>query len=374
MVKKTNLILGSIVASALYVGVIGTAQAQQNYDAEIRAILERIETKFNTYKDSFEDYYGISIQAYAKPTSADLNEFSNFKTDRNTLSSLFNASTNQNVTRNFSSNGQAIGTSYKPGDASSLTQEDLVSFMTIPYSGKDCADCSVTVESMREVNNRDLTFPYTSIASAEILSKSTVGNGYRNPQNTAPLNANSLLGPLAYAQSTVTAESSDLDDIFGGGNSGQVYGKNALSFIQHLTGMNRFRIYPKLPAQSSTNSDGGKARTAYLTELYSFAANISVGLSNIYQMYAARVPTSNGGKSKMQTENDMVMRHMKSNWQDSIKNGNPATVQKEMVFLLAEINYQLYQNRLLTERLLLTQSVMEIAASRGPRYDEPMTN
>jgi intracellular multiplication protein IcmX len=47
-----------------------------------------------------------------------------------------------------------------------------------------------------------------------------------------------------------------------------------------------------------------------------------------------------------------------SQWLTQINSSSPATVQKEMVALLAEINFQLYLNRQQEERLLLTNSML----------------
>ena len=48
----------------------------------------------------------------------------------------------------------------------------------------------------------------------------------------------------------------------------------------------------------------------------------------------------------------------KSSWLDQINQASSATVQKEMVTLLAEINYQLYLTRQQEERMLLTNTML----------------
>lgn len=375
MVKRKQLILGSIVALTMSAGIVNSAMADTQILIEIRNKLSDIETKFKNYKDNFEDYYGINANGYAKPTSTELPGFADAKTLRNNLATLGADKTNQTIVREFDNSGQVVGMGLDNSSNSSLTQEDLVSFMSVPFSAKDCADCKITVDKIYERNAQDLTFPYFKVSQSEILSSGTVGSGYKNPAAAAPLNANSLLGPLKYGESSVTLYDPEnpLGSLFEGNSNlpRKIIGKNALSFIQHLISFNRFRINPKLPAKSELTHEGVKARNEYLARLYTFASQVSIGISNINQMYASRVPNA-GGKSKLEAENDMVMRHMKADWQDSIKNGNPAMVQKEMVFLLAEMNYQLYQNRLLMERLLLTASAQQLSQARPPHYNAPI--
>jgi hypothetical protein len=387
MYRNIKLICGAAIATGVYIGITGSALAVnahgQNfprygqYDLEIKKTLERIEANVKDFKGSFEGYYGTIASDFTKPASTLANGTD--KTIRDTLTAIFANSTNQTAIRAFSSTGQTLGMQYAPNHDRSLTQEDLVSFMTVPFSSKDCADCAVTVDTIRERNTTGLTYPYTKVSNSEILSAGSVGSGYENPTSTAPLNADSLLGPLQYAPASVTLTptvnpNNPLASLYEQQETAniprQVFGKNALSFIQHLVDKNRFRIYPKLPAKSTLTEEGAKERTTYLSELYNFAASVSVGLSNVYQMYTARIPTQKDGKSKLQAENEMVMSHMHEAWQNSIKQANPAKVQKEIAFLLAEMNYQLYQNRLIMERLLLTQSVVEINGAPRPQYRE----
>ena len=55
----------------------------------------------------------------------------------------------------------------------------------------------------------------------------------------------------------------------------------------------------------------------------------------------------------------------KKQWLDKINDASSATLQKEMVTLLAEINYQLYLNRQQEERLLLTNTMLLLQNARA---------
>ena len=60
-----------------------------------------------------------------------------------------------------------------------------------------------------------------------------------------------------------------------------------------------------------------------------------------------------------------------TNWLTQINQASPATVQKEMVTLLAEINYQMYLTRQQEERLLLTNTMLLLLSSRSSQPVAP---
>ena len=52
-------------------------------------------------------------------------------------------------------------------------------------------------------------------------------------------------------------------------------------------------------------------------------------------------------------------------WVDKINTASTATVQKEMVILLSELNYQLYLMNQKQDRLLLTETMLLMQSTRG---------
>ena len=61
-------------------------------------------------------------------------------------------------------------------------------------------------------------------------------------------------------------------------------------------------------------------------------------------------------------------------WQDMINTASPATVQKEMALMLAEINYQLYQMRQQQEKMILTNSVFLLNNLTEPSLNIPSSS
>lgn len=126
----------------------------------------------------------------------------------------------------------------------------------------------------------------------------------------------------------------------------------------------------------------------YLLDLRTYSARASVALNNIYNILGKRLPSQSDAStaSSSQALNEFTMATYRlytppnsgdgssqttTNWQNMINNASPATVQKETVILLAEINYQLYLMRQQQEQLLLTQSVALMNALTPPSLSTP---
>ena len=61
-------------------------------------------------------------------------------------------------------------------------------------------------------------------------------------------------------------------------------------------------------------------------------------------------------------------------WVQKINTASSATVQKEIAILLSEINYQLYLDRQIQERMLLTNSVSLLQATKASQPNSDLTN
>ena len=64
-------------------------------------------------------------------------------------------------------------------------------------------------------------------------------------------------------------------------------------------------------------------------------------------------------------------QNQQQTWKDSINSASEATVQKEIAILLAEINYQMYLSRQQEERVLLTNSMIELLVAN---MNKPSSN
>jgi intracellular multiplication protein IcmX len=123
----------------------------------------------------------------------------------------------------------------------------------------------------------------------------------------------------------------------------------------------------------------------YFMQLRNYAAGSSVAHDNLYQILSKRMPQSSGSNSTSQALSEFQMATARlynptgngtSQWLQGINEASPATVQKEMAALLAEINYQLYLMRQTEERELLTLSIMLMTQlnQTAPNFSQIMQN
>ena len=191
------------------------------------------------------------------------------------------------------------------------------------------------------------------------------------PKNTTAGNAANPLPPL-----TATNQAQDAENFIR-------YASSAVAPNQQ-TSLSTYTTYYNLAYQSiNSNAPNAASQIAqaanaqqilsnYLTNMRVFAAQISVGVANLYDMLAKRMPQNPPGAAgpTSQALNEYVMATRRLNdptivaggqgtqWLDQINTATPATVQKEIAVLLSEINYQLYLSRQQQDRLLLTNSIM----------------
>lgn len=213
----------------------------------------------------------------------------------------------------------------------------------------------------------------------------------------AQLNVNTLMGPLMYSSTNSNSSSTSS----GSGNAtNQNQGlvatnpaQQAANFIRYATGAvapvslpNRNEydtLYTKALNQGNayTALDQQQAQaslTAYLANLRIFAAQTSVGVSNLYYILAKRMPqnqtATSSGQQTSQALSEFTMatwrlynpdQSTNTQWLTQINQASAATVQKEIAGLLAEINYQLYLTRVQQERLLLTNSILLLQNARS---------
>lgn len=255
------------------------------------------------------------------------------------------------------------------------------------YDGKEwVSDCQLLYQN-KVTNNVIGTLPtaYQFFDFAGLTK-----NNPNNPEMIGQLNMNTLLSPLLYSTEKSQGQSNP------SGQQGQNAGltaqnqmQQAANFIRYASGMvvpitlpqlkNYDSLYlqatstdPKTPLMVKMQAQA--TLTNYLATLRVYAAQTSVGLSNLYYILSKRMPqainsdTQQGTKtttSQALTEFEMATRRIKdpksnneNQWINKINNSSSETVQKEIAILLSEINYQLYLNRQQEERILLTNSLM----------------
>jgi intracellular multiplication protein IcmX len=206
------------------------------------------------------------------------------------------------------------------------------------------------------------------------------------------LNSNSLLGPLLYNTDSTQGNTtgSPTPNTQNPGLTAQNQAQIAANFIRYVSGAVTPPTLPKLqdydnlyniayPPKGNTPNIPQQAQaqatlSAYLNNLRTFAAQSSVGMSNLYYILSKRLPQSQNTSSPItsQAVNEFNMATWRlftptqgdnsqtanKQWIEKINTASPGTVEKEIAVLLAEINYQMYLDRQLQERILLTNTIM----------------
>jgi intracellular multiplication protein IcmX len=239
-------------------------------------------------------------------------------------------------------------------------------------------------------------YPFSLYSDGASQTATSGSSSTYPPAYIAYLNVNTLLSPLMYSTSTAQNSSSSC-----GSNPMLPSGNQALDAYDFI----RYILTPLLPSfgnsgvtyssyQQAWNSvynptSGTSPSTSALNSLLEFNASVrsyaalsSLVASNINFLYAERVPqtiqpttasSTTTSSSQVQTSkalSDFQMATWRlydsassastsTSWLDNINAAttSAATVTKEIAVLLAEINYQLYQSRMLQERMLLTETL-----------------
>jgi intracellular multiplication protein IcmX len=214
------------------------------------------------------------------------------------------------------------------------------------------------------------------------------GNVQKNPPSfLSSVNVNALLGPLVYQQGNGENNNNGND----AGLSSNNQQDTALNFIRYITATvspinlpsleDYNKIYQGLYATDPAKKLASKEiLSKYLIKLRVYSAQASVGISNLYYIFAKRViPTSGANSSDEKQSQALIEYNMathrlfnssddksknKPDWMTKLNNATPAQVQKEIALLLAEINYQMYLNRQQDERMLLTNSMLLLLQTR----------
>jgi intracellular multiplication protein IcmX len=209
------------------------------------------------------------------------------------------------------------------------------------------------------------------------------------------LNANSLLAPLGYSQTSGNEAPSTSSPTPANAPPPGLNAENqiqaAANFIRYASGSVVPVDLPKAqeyenayqqvmnPPSGTTFAQQIQAKfniVSYLAKLRVFAAQNSAGVSNLYYIMSKRIPQNqgSGAAKRSQAEMEFTMATWRlfkpdatpSQWPNQINTASAATVQKEIATLLAEINYQLYLTRQQEERILMTNSLILIQNAKLP--------
>lgn len=271
-----------------------------------------------------------------------------------------------------------------------------------------CANASAFVGSSSDTSTGICLQPYQQLntISGADLTLTTNATSVANTQTSSPIDINmpdywqflagttdnvvlpslsldSLLSPLSYTASEerdVSASNARLG----------LYGLNSAAaagnYIRYLSGEllpnklasnAQYSIYKSVaedPQTCLTNRiDAVLKMQTYRALLRTYAAQLSVGVSNLYHLRNKRRPIRPGSTSQLEEEFKMATQRIftpdrhgeldpsqKTAWQKDLEKAGSLAVQRQMAQLLAEINYQMYLNRREQERILTTLSAMQL--------------
>ncbi|STY28126.1 Intracellular multiplication protein IcmX [Legionella wadsworthii] len=410
---------------------VTTIPTQNNADYSISYKLINLTTNQLAQTYQFYTLLGsIPVNTFAGSTNESNtgnsgNPFSQFLPNEITGASALNALAN-NVFQNY--NNASTGTSEQVGVSNLIDQQtyqqDPVSQAVLNILGTPdytyCMDdkskgfvegCSILYETL---------VPYKvigTIPATDAFFTSTYIQPFLNQ-----LNSNALTAPLMYStQSLGTGNQGQGNSNYLTGGANQPGGNSsnngltaqnqeqlAANFIRYVTGsvvpiqLPKRKDYDQLYFQAATSKDKTQQMQAeqvlakYLAGLRTYAAQSSVGISNLYYIMSKRMPQTqqaqqnSGPMSQALTEYNMATWRLytpgassttgagtsnplggntgsgpqNTQWINSLNNAAPATVEKEIAILLAEINYQLYLDRQIHERLLMTNSILLLQSVR----------
>lgn len=209
------------------------------------------------------------------------------------------------------------------------------------------------------------------------------------------LNSNTLTAPLLYGTQSASANSTSSPTVSNNpaGLTAQSQAQQAANFIRYASGATPLPLpnrqaYDKLFITANTSTSKPTVQqiqaqttlSSYFTALRTYAAQYSVGVSNLYFIMSKRLPQNPSGstdQSQQPTSQALSEFNMATwrlfnpsmgpskQWINQINAASPATVEKEIAGLLAEINYQMYLDRQIQERILLTNSIMLMQNTRA---------
>lgn len=351
------------------------------------------------------------------------NPFAQFVPESITGASALNALAN-NVFQNFNSAGAA--------NSEQVTVSKLIdqqTFQTDPVSQAvlnilGTPDYTYCMDyDKAQTFDPNCSFLYSTLVPLNVVGKIPNATDFFNTNYIQTflnqLNSNALTAPLMYSNQSLG--STQPPNTQGGGNNTNNQGLTAqnqeqlaANFIRYVTGgvvpikLPRWKDYDQLYTQSVTKPTSGSGPSTqqmqaeqtlakYLASLRTYAAQNSVGVSNLYYIMSKRMPQTapsqqnSGQMSQALTEFNMATWRLynpaqtntnnagalggvgstgatgqpgNTPWINSLNNAPPATVEKEIAILLAEINYQLYLDRQIHERLLMTNSILLLQSVR----------
>lgn len=226
----------------------------------------------------------------------------------------------------------------------------------------------------------------------------------KNPQGPSPFDIDSLIGQTGFPDGSQKGSDCQSGSEKEPGKTGdklcQSYAaQNVISFLSGLSNPPIVPDFKKLVPPKYSKSQINDLRSTpavmnYLTELRSYATVQSVGISNLYHLYAERIIQTGLGKklqirkpstvsadgkvvpgaviddvSPLQVDEYLAKRRIDDpGWYKDIETTtSPLTLSREMLYLLAEIRLEMYKNRMETERMLVALSALQLNSMKSQK-------
>lgn len=239
---------------------------------------------------------------------------------------------------------------YDKNNPMTMTQQAVHNILKTPQTCPEGVECTSAESIAHYMSGLGISRP--------LPTQETYGAGQPKSEKGGPnpadksLNAQSLIGPVAFQTEQ-------------GQSTGII---QALSFIRFLSGQANPKGVPDLKKLEELDP---LEANRYLVNLRQFAASQSVGLNNLFQMLARRLTVPKLGEeagmdktdaSQLEVANFVARRRVNNSnkWYEEMEKAPPITVQRETLYVLAEIQNQLNEMRLLNERVLLTLTAMQL--------------
>lgn len=274
--------------------------------------------------------------------------------------------------------------------------QNILNILATPDSSY-CMDYNGTKWTQNCTSSTGIPTIYGDLVSANVIGSIPKTHEYYlysyNQQFLSQLNGNTLIAPLLYSTQNASANTTS-SPTPGQKNTGlpaQNQAQQAANFIRYVSGavtplkLPNYKDYDTLYRQVSGKSytllqqkQAQATLNNYFTTLRTYAAQTSVGLSNLYFIMSKRLPQNPSGGSASNLASQAMSEFNLATWRlfnpdmtgnkqwiNQIDTASSATVQKEIVTLLAEMSYQMYLDRQIQERILLTNTIMLLQNTRA---------
>lgn len=378
---RAAFIISLIAASQTALAQQATGGQQQQAQAG------GIEELIKNFKN-FSTYFAIDVETeYGPNTVLPLNTF-DIATIKNfakgfAFNTIFINPVLGIAFQNFSSPGSVISANptidqTMPGTgtfAPTPTMQMILNNFTTPRDPKNCYDANKCLA------RENVQLGYSGFAWLNQNPASATPDKLIDMNTLQQLTADSLVGPLKYnTEMPGGGTGSPTGQQSGAPLTAQNQAQLAQNFIRNVTyqsqpiPMPRIQTFRDMLIQIQDKAAEGAEKQGALetlvnfaSELRSYAAQMSVGTSNLNWIMAQRMPnpaTQNLSQAQIDYQNAthrlFDINKNKSTWYDEMEKATPLTVQRQMVYLLAEMNLQLYYLRQSQERMLMTMSAFQI--------------